>query len=80
LEGGGDSIDEDNNRANHTVDDAQLIESLSEPGKPKNWKDIFNRRKANGNIQSYKSPDSLKSSSYHIQRRKKQKNNVSSKN
>lgn len=42
-------------------EDAQSIESTCEPGKNKNWKYIFNKGKAEGFFESYKSFDSLKS-------------------
>lgn len=54
LEGCGDSIEEDDNTiANYTLEDTQFIESLTVPGKNKNWKDIFDKGKAKGNLKSY---------------------------
>lgn len=73
LKVGSGSNEDDNTIAKYTLEDAQFIVSLTKPGKNKNWKDIFNKGKAKGNFKSYKSSDSLKSSYYHIQRRKKQK-------
>jgi hypothetical protein len=65
--------EENSNATNiYTTEDAQFIESLSKPGKNKDWKRIFNKGKVEGLFRSYKSSDSLKSSYYHIQRRKKQ--------
>ena len=46
----------------YAIEDIKLIESLSEPGKNKKWKEVFDK----GLFKSYKSSDTLKSSYYHI--------------
>ncbi|KAI8983919.1 hypothetical protein BDF20DRAFT_857021 [Mycotypha africana] len=74
-----DSNDKDNIEEStadmYTAEDFQFIESFSKPGKNKNWKNIFNEGKKQGLFKSYKSSDTLKSSYYHIRRRKEQKDN-----
>ncbi|KAG2232830.1 hypothetical protein BDF21DRAFT_465037 [Thamnidium elegans] len=61
----------------YTVEDAQFTESLCKPGKNKNWKNIFNEgKKKKGLFKSYKSSDTLKSSHYHIRRRKERKSDI----
>jgi hypothetical protein len=72
LEDDNTSEEESNTKKAYTIEDAQFIESLSKPGKNKDWKDIYNKGKAKGLFKSYKLSDSLKSSYYNIQRRKKQ--------
>ncbi|CAO3702167.1 unnamed protein product [Rhizopus stolonifer] len=54
----------------YTNEDAQFIENMTKSGKRKDWRYIFNQGKKNGLFRSYKSTDSLKSSHYHIQKRK----------
>lgn len=70
----GDNTREENSVTTkiYTTKDALFIESLSKPGKNKNWRLTFDKGKAEGLFQSYKSSDSLKSSYHHIHRRKKQ--------
>ncbi|KAI9366649.1 hypothetical protein BD770DRAFT_405912 [Pilaira anomala] len=71
LEGNGGS--EEQRDDGYTVEDVKFIESLSKPGKNKKWKETFDKDKSKGPFKSYKSSDSLKSSYYHIKRRKTQK-------
>lgn len=57
----------------YIMEDAQFIESYIQPGKRKDWRDIYDKGKSNDFFKSYSSSNSLKSSYYNIQRRKKQK-------
>ncbi|GAA5814903.1 hypothetical protein MFLAVUS_008406 [Mucor flavus] len=65
---------EDDKPTQYTTEDAAFIEALSKPGKRRRWGEIFAKGKANGLFKSYKSPDTLKSSYYHIQKRNKASN------
>ncbi|KAG1534428.1 hypothetical protein G6F49_012498 [Rhizopus delemar] len=55
----------------YTTGDFKFIKSNSEPGKPKNWKKIFNEGKAKGLFASYTSSNALKSSYHHTKKREK---------
>ncbi|KAI8970403.1 hypothetical protein BDF20DRAFT_826051 [Mycotypha africana] len=55
----------------YTTEDFLFVESMSEPNKSKNWKDIFNAGKAKGLFNSYTSANSLKSSYHHAVKRAK---------
>jgi hypothetical protein len=72
LEGNDGSGEQSNATDQYTLD-AKFIESLNEPGKNKKWKEIFDKGKAKGLFKSYNSSATLKSSYYHIKRRKTQK-------
>jgi hypothetical protein len=58
----------------YTAKDFQFIKTMSKPNKSKNWKDIFNKGKANGLFNSYTSANSLKSSYHHAVKRAKKQN------
>ncbi|PHZ09075.1 uncharacterized protein RHIMIDRAFT_263876 [Rhizopus microsporus ATCC 52813] len=62
------NIDEDR----YTKDDILFIESKSKAGKNRNWKHIYDEGKAHGLFKSYSSSHNLKTSYYHLQKRKKQ--------
>lgn len=69
LEDGYNLDEEDNNTiTKYILADAKFIESLTKPGKRKNWKDIYNKGKARGMFKSYKSSENLKPFHYPIQR------------
>jgi ElaB/YqjD/DUF883 family membrane-anchored ribosome-binding protein len=55
----------------YTEKDILFIESMSKPGKNKNWKCIYNEGKAQGLFNSYSSSHNLKTSYHHLKKRKK---------
>jgi hypothetical protein len=58
----------------YSAKDFLFVERMSEPNKPKNWKNIFNEGKAEGFFDSYTSASSLKSSYHHACTRAKKQN------
>lgn len=60
------------NEDRYTKDDNLFIESKSKAGKNRNWKHIYDEGKAQGLFKSYSSSHNLKTSYYHLQKRKKQ--------
>jgi hypothetical protein len=61
----------DRNTKKYNPDDYLFIEALSEAGKYKNWKTIYDKGKSKGLFQSYTSPNTLKSSYYQAKKRTK---------
>jgi hypothetical protein len=61
------------NTSNNKYDEEDIlfIESNSIVGKNKNWKSLFDKGKAEGFFKSYSSSTSLKTSYWHIKRRRK---------
>jgi hypothetical protein len=55
----------------YTEEDLLFIESMCAPGKKKDWKQIYNKGKAQGFFQSYTTSHNLKTSYHHLQQKKK---------
>lgn len=60
------------NEDRYTKGDTLFIESKSKAGKNRNWKHIYDEGKAQGPFKSYSSSHNLKTSYYHLHKRKKQ--------
>lgn len=60
---------EDQSTKKYSSDDYLFIETISEPGKYKNWKTVYDQGKSKGLFQSYTSSNTLKSSYYQAKKR-----------
>lgn len=64
-----DGAQEDKNATLYSSDDFLFIETISTPGKQKNWKSIYDEGKSKNLFQSYTSPSPLKSSYFQARKR-----------